>query len=299
VPLEAGVPPRLLRGGLHEVPLDVLLDPDLVSRGPHLPDEPSRRGRHLHEVPHDLTAVVHLRQVSLERHDDRAPQGGRGLLADHLCKVSPDGQGRGLGVVLTDVLDRRESPRRVRVVEARTAAETPVARRTARLSEYGRLLLATRVIDEGWTVSTAAEAQGVSRMTGRKWVRRYQSWSTSPTRRRERRPCPRPLPLRSGWYRGRAAPDRQRLGVPLGRLPDRPGPAPAPSDPAPSPADQRRGRAVHRHPRPRVGVRAAVQLERGVPGSLTGLRCLLQSTTPARNARRTFTPLHSNLRMIP
>jgi transcriptional regulator of acetoin/glycerol metabolism len=81
-------------------------------------------------------------------------------------------RGRDLAVVLTDVVDKRESPRRVRVVEARTAKETLVAHRTARLNEYGRLLLATRVIDEGWTVSTAADAQGVSRATGHKWVRR-------------------------------------------------------------------------------------------------------------------------------
>jgi transposase InsO family protein len=50
-----------------------------------------------------------------------------------------------------------------------------VAHRTARLNEYGRLLLATRVIAEGWTVPTAARAQGVSRATGYKWVRRYRT----------------------------------------------------------------------------------------------------------------------------
>jgi transposase InsO family protein len=50
-----------------------------------------------------------------------------------------------------------------------------VAHRTARLNEYGRLLLATRVIEEGWTVGTAARAQGVSRATGHKWVRRYRT----------------------------------------------------------------------------------------------------------------------------
>jgi len=50
-----------------------------------------------------------------------------------------------------------------------------VAHRTARLNEYGRQLLATRVIEDGWTVSTAAEAQGVSRATGYKWVRRYRT----------------------------------------------------------------------------------------------------------------------------
>jgi transposase InsO family protein len=50
-----------------------------------------------------------------------------------------------------------------------------VAHRTARLNEYGRLLLATRVIEEGWTVPTASRAQGVSRATGHKWVRRYRA----------------------------------------------------------------------------------------------------------------------------
>jgi transposase InsO family protein len=50
-----------------------------------------------------------------------------------------------------------------------------VAHRTARLNEYGRQLLATRVIEEGWTVPIAARAQGVSRATGYKWVRRYRA----------------------------------------------------------------------------------------------------------------------------
>jgi transposase InsO family protein len=50
-----------------------------------------------------------------------------------------------------------------------------VAHRTARLNEYGRLLLARRVTQEGWTVATAARAQGVSRATGHKWVRRYRA----------------------------------------------------------------------------------------------------------------------------
>ena len=49
-----------------------------------------------------------------------------------------------------------------------------MAHRTARLNEYGRHLLATRVIEEGWTVRTAARAQGVSPATGYKWVRRYR-----------------------------------------------------------------------------------------------------------------------------
>jgi transposase InsO family protein len=50
-----------------------------------------------------------------------------------------------------------------------------VAHRTARLNEYGRLLLVTRVTEEGWTVRTAARAQGVSPATGYKWVARYRT----------------------------------------------------------------------------------------------------------------------------
>jgi transposase InsO family protein len=49
-----------------------------------------------------------------------------------------------------------------------------VAHRTARLNPFGRQLLIDRVLREGWTVATAAEAQGISRATGHKWVRRYR-----------------------------------------------------------------------------------------------------------------------------
>jgi transposase InsO family protein len=49
-----------------------------------------------------------------------------------------------------------------------------VAHRTARLNPFGRQLLIDRVLNEGWTVATASEAQGISRATGHKWVRRYR-----------------------------------------------------------------------------------------------------------------------------
>jgi transposase InsO family protein len=49
-----------------------------------------------------------------------------------------------------------------------------VAHRTARLNPYGRQLLIDRVLGQGWSVATAAEAQGISRATGHKWVRRYR-----------------------------------------------------------------------------------------------------------------------------
>jgi len=53
--------------------------------------------------------------------------------------------------------------------------ETLVAHRTARLNEYGRQLLVTRVVREGWSVPVAADAMGVSRATGYKWVRRFRT----------------------------------------------------------------------------------------------------------------------------
>ena len=50
-----------------------------------------------------------------------------------------------------------------------------MAHRTARLNVFGRELLVGRVLVEGWTVSTAARAQGISRATGYKWVRRFRT----------------------------------------------------------------------------------------------------------------------------
>ena len=50
-----------------------------------------------------------------------------------------------------------------------------MAHRTARLNEFGRQLLVQRILIEGWSVPTAARAQGVSRATGYKWVRRFRT----------------------------------------------------------------------------------------------------------------------------
>ncbi|WP_442975084.1 leucine zipper domain-containing protein, partial [Salmonella enterica] len=44
----------------------------------------------------------------------------------------------------------------------------------ARLTPKGRALLVSRVVDEGWTVSMASEAAGVSRRTGFKWLARFK-----------------------------------------------------------------------------------------------------------------------------
>ena len=44
----------------------------------------------------------------------------------------------------------------------------------AALSPKQRLMLCRRVVEEGWTLTAAAEAAEVSVRTARKWVRRYR-----------------------------------------------------------------------------------------------------------------------------
>ena len=63
-----------------------------------------------------------------------------------------------------------------------------MAHRTARLNSFGRQLLIGRVLDQGWTVATAAEAQGISRATGHKWVRRYRLQGRAGLAERSSRP---------------------------------------------------------------------------------------------------------------
>jgi transposase InsO family protein len=45
----------------------------------------------------------------------------------------------------------------------------------ARLSPKGRLLLCRRVLEEGWSLTSAAEAAGVSERTASKWAGRYRA----------------------------------------------------------------------------------------------------------------------------
>jgi hypothetical protein len=49
-----------------------------------------------------------------------------------------------------------------------------VAHRNARLTVHGRRLIVTRVLEEGWSPATAAEAAGVSRATVYKWLARFR-----------------------------------------------------------------------------------------------------------------------------
>ena len=46
--------------------------------------------------------------------------------------------------------------------------------RRARLTPFGRYLLVTRILQDGWSVSAAAESVGVSRATAHKWLRRFK-----------------------------------------------------------------------------------------------------------------------------
>jgi len=65
----------------------------------------------------------------------------------------------------------------------------------ARLTPKGRALLISRVLDEGWSVAAAAEAVGVSRRTGYKWLARFRAEGLAGLVDRSSRPrrCPRAL----------------------------------------------------------------------------------------------------------
>jgi len=71
-----------------------------------------------------------------------------------------------------------------------------VAHPRAHLNVLGRELLVTRVEALGWPVATAAEAQGISRATGYKWVRRFRAEGSAGLADRSSRPhrSPRATP---------------------------------------------------------------------------------------------------------
>ncbi len=116
----------------------------------------------------------------------------------------------------------------------------------AKLTPQGRLLLVTRVLEQGWSVSTAAEAQGCSPATGYKWLRRFRSEGPTGLLDRSSRPHRSPMrlcpsreraivtyrmdtlegPHRIAWALGEAPATvhrvLRRLGVPRLRDLDRP-----------------------------------------------------------------------------
>lgn len=97
-----------------------------------------------------------------------------------------------------------------------------MAHRRARLTPFGRLLLVDRVLEEGWTVSAAAESLGVSRATAHKWLRRFRSEGLEGLQDRTSAPhrCPHALPApavrRIVAARRRTKHGPHRLGPELG-----------------------------------------------------------------------------------
>lgn len=73
-----------------------------------------------------------------------------------------------------------------------------MAHRRAKLTPFGRLLIAERVLELGWTAAEAAKAAGVSRATAHKWVRRYREEGLGGLEDRSSRArrCPHALPAR-------------------------------------------------------------------------------------------------------
>jgi transposase InsO family protein len=71
-----------------------------------------------------------------------------------------------------------------------------VAHAKSKLTPLGRLLLVQRIEAEGWPPATAAEAQGVSRATAYKWLRRWREEGLAGLTERSSRPhrCPRRTP---------------------------------------------------------------------------------------------------------
>ena len=71
-----------------------------------------------------------------------------------------------------------------------------MAHRTARLNVFGRQLLVSRIELDRWSMAKAAEAQGVSRTTAHKWVRRFRAegWGGLEDRSSRPRRSPRQTP---------------------------------------------------------------------------------------------------------
>lgn len=65
----------------------------------------------------------------------------------------------------------------------------------AKLTVAGRMLLVQRVLELGWTVPMAAEAQGCSAATGFKWLRRFQAEGHPGLQDRSSRPHRSPMRL--------------------------------------------------------------------------------------------------------
>src|SRR4051812_6880560 len=85
--------------------------------------------------------------------------------------------------------------------------------RDAALSWNGRRVLARRVVSEGWTLTAAAEAAGVSVRCARKWVGRYRQ--TGEPGLIDRSSAPRRVANRTPLRDGSARPARTRAARPI------------------------------------------------------------------------------------
>lgn len=83
---------------------------------------------------------------------------------------------------------------------------------SARLSVHSRLTIALRVVEQGWSVTAAAEAANVSRQTASKWVARYRELGQDGLRDRSTRPHRIPRRLPQAVVRKIERLRRQRLG---------------------------------------------------------------------------------------
>lgn len=70
-----------------------------------------------------------------------------------------------------------------------------MAHARARLTPFGRLLLVSRILEQGWSVPAAAESLGVSRATAYKWLRRFAAEGIDGLRDRSSAPVRRPRSL--------------------------------------------------------------------------------------------------------
>jgi transposase-like protein len=95
----------------------------------------------------------------------------------------------------------------------------------AKLTVQGRVLLVTRVLEQGWTVPMAAEAQGCSSATGYKWIRRFLAEGREGLADRSSRPHHCPMRLSSARERAilrrreRTLEGPHRIGWALGEAP--------------------------------------------------------------------------------
>lgn len=71
-----------------------------------------------------------------------------------------------------------------------------MSHRRAKLTVHGRKLLIERILEQGWAVPVAADAQGVSVATAYKWVRRYRAEGDAGLHDRSSRPHRSPRRIR-------------------------------------------------------------------------------------------------------